>query len=111
MTLAYTRRHGVPLAPAFYLLALVQTVAALTALYLTAQDNIARAACMTGIIGAQMNMVVALALLGTVFAFLFGARQTMRAIMGSNKSLFAGFSVLQGVASLVLLPSALLCTV
>ena len=111
MTLGYVRRNAVPFASAFYALALVQSAVAVTALFLTAQRSISRAACMTGIIGAQANMVLGLALIGTVFAFLIAARPKIMAMMVDNKSLFASFALLQVVVTLVLLRSALLCTV
>ena len=111
MTLGYMRRTGVPFASAFYVLALAQSGVAVTALFLTAQRSISRAACMTGIIGAQANMVLGLALIGTVFAFLIAARPKIMAMMGGNKSLFASFALLQVVVTMVLLRSALLCTV
>jgi len=111
MTVGYVRRNAVPFASAFYVLALAQSGVAVTALFLTAQRSISRAACMTGIIGAQANMVLGLALIGTVFAFLIAARPKIMAMMGDNKSLFASFALLQVVVTLVLLRSALLCTV
>ncbi len=111
LTLAYWRRRGVPYAPVFYLLALVQSAVAFAALLLTARNSISGVACMTGIMGAQASMVVALALLGTVFAFLIGARQALLNIMRSNTALFTGFALLQIVVVLIPLRSALLCTV
>ncbi|SIT90587.1 hypothetical protein SAMN05421665_3159 [Yoonia rosea] len=109
--LAFLRRSNLPMAVPLFLLGLGQAGVAGAGLYFTAERSISTQACMTGIIGSQAAMIIGLAMLGTFFALLIGARERLLAILAANKGFFAAQMLLQVVVILILMRSALLCTV
>lgn len=111
LSVAFIRRDGFPMALPLYLLGLAQAALAGAGLYQTAVRSISQGACLTGIIGAQAAMIVGLALLGTFFALMIGARKRLLAVLSRNWAFFAALGLLQIVVVLTLLRSALLCTV
>ncbi|MEJ8561848.1 hypothetical protein QTO30_11900 [Yoonia sp. GPGPB17] len=111
LTIAYRRHRAILFAPLPYVFALGQGAVAGLALYLTAQNSISMAACMTGMMGAQASMLLILVLLGTLFAFLIAARGRLLMVLNANRSFVIAFAVLQIVVTLILMRSAMLCTV
>lgn len=110
-TLAFLRRYDFPMATPLFLLGVAQAGVAGAGLYFTAERSISAQACMTGIIGSQAAMIIGLAMLGTLFALLIGVRERLLAVLAANKGFFAAQMLLQVVVILILLRSALLCTV
>lgn len=109
--LAFLRRSDLPMAVPLFLLGVGQAGVAGAGLYFTAERSISAQACMTGIIGSQAAMIIGLAMLGTFFALLIGARERLLAVLSGNRGFFAAQMLLQIVVILILMRSALLCTV
>lgn len=110
-TSAFLRRSNLPIAVPLFLLGLGQAGVAGAGLYFTAERSISAEACLTGIIGSQAGMIIGLAMLGTFIALLIGVRERLLAVLAANKGFFAAQMLLQVVVILILLRSALLCTV
>ena len=111
LTISYRRQPVIVLAPTPYVIGFAQGALAGLALYLTAQGSISSAVCLTGILGMPANIIFGLGILGTLFAFLIASRRKALAALGANVPFFLAIALLQVIVILILMRSAMLCTV
>ena len=84
---------------------------ALAALAFTAERSISSAACLTGIIGSQGMMAFILALVVTAVVLLVAKGRAFLAEARGRGAVIASFAAVQILVLLVLMRSAVLCTV